>query len=181
MNGQPVAVSPAPPPADRYPGAVTRDGQTYDGTQAYARRCWNHHPDGTPYNIPGTATYDPAKPAQHADPAPDPTFGPQGDVRYFEGDIATHGLHLLFTADSDNADATTAVDEIDSIDHQVVLPPDEPNVGAAYAAELTAPVQATVTPFAGTPTVPTPYLAGSGMPTTPVSGPAGSGSSAPGH
>ena len=68
-------------------------------------------------------------------------------MRYFEGDIATHGLHLLFTADSDNADMTVPVDEIDSVDHQVVLPPNEPNVGAAYSARFTTPIEPVVTPF----------------------------------
>lgn len=177
-DGQPVAVSPAPPPSSRYPGTVRRDGVTYDGSLSYARRCWNHNPDGTPYNIPGTASYDPSKPAQAEDPAPDPTFGPQGDVRYFEGDIATHGLHLLFTSDSDNADLTTAVDEIDAVDHQAVLPPDQPDVGAAYAAQWTAPPQAVVTPFGASGlAVPQPYIAGSGVPATPVTGAAGTGSS----
>lgn len=178
-NGQPVAVSPAPAPADMYQGTVTRDGQTYDGRTVYQRRCWNHNPDGTPYNIPGTATYDQNRAAQSQDAPPDPVFGPQGDVRYFEGDIATHGLHLLFTSDSDNANLTTAVDEIDSVDHQVVLPPDQGNVGAAYSAQFTTPVETLVTPFGGPSgvAVPQPYLRGSALPSTPLSGTAGTGSS----
>ena len=177
-NGQPVAVSPAPAPADRYPGQVTAGGMTYDGTLTYQRRCWNHNPDGTPYNLPGTATYDPAKPAQQEDPAPDPTFGPQGDVRYFEGDVATHGLHLLFTADSDNADLTTAVDEIDSVDNQVVLPPGVGNVGAAYNEQLAAPIQPVVSPYGPASVVaPGVDVRGPGLPDSPVTGPSGSGSS----
>ena len=178
QNGTPVAISPVPPVADRYPGSVTKDGTTYDGTQSYNRRCWNHNADGTPYNIPGTATFNSSNSPQLPDAAPDPGFGPQGDVRYFEGDIATHGLHLLFTSDSDNAELTTAVDEMDAVDHQAVLPPDQPNVGNAYAAEWTAPPVTVVTPF-GTSglAAPQPYIAGSGVPSTPVSGLAGSGSS----
>ena len=182
QNGQPVAVSPAPAPADRYPRTVTKDGQTYNGATTYQRRCWNHNTDGTPYNIPGTATYDPNRPARQQDPAPDPNFGPQGDVRYFEGDIATHGLHLLFTSDSDNANLTAAVDEIDSVDHQVILPPDQPNVGNAYSAQYTTPIETLVTSFGGGPSaiaVPQPYLRGSGVPSTPISGTAGTGSSEP--
>jgi len=180
-GGRPVAVSPAPAPADRFPGLVRDDGQTYDGLSVYQRRCWNHNPDGTPYNIPGTATYNPKLPAQRQDPPPDPTFGPQGDVRYFEGDIATHGLHLLFTSDSDNADLTVAVDEIDAVDHQVILPPDEPDVGAAYTTRFTLPIQTVVTPYGGVSGValPQPYLRGSGLPATPLSGPAGTGSTNP--
>ncbi len=180
-KGQPVAVSPAPPPADRYAGLVKDGGEIYDGQTTYQRRCWNHNANGTPYNIPGTATYNPNLPAQKQDPAPDPKFGPQGDVRYFEGDIATHGLHLVFTSDSDNADLTTAVDEIDSVDHQVILPPDQGNVGAAYSARYTTPIEAVIAPFGGVSgvTVPQPFVRGSGVPSTPISGSAGTGSSNP--
>lgn len=196
MNGQPVAVAPAPAAANRFLGPVTDDGTTYvtDATAAqasadpetastddsFARRCWDHQPDGTPDNIPATATFDPSKPAVAPDPAPDPQFGPQGDVRYFEGDVGTHGLHLLFTSDTDNADLTTAVDEADSVDHEVVLPPDEGNVGDAYSSAATIPVVTVVTPF-GTSSLPLPqpYVAGPGLPTSPVSGAAGTGSSNP--
>ncbi|HLY81662.1 MAG TPA: hypothetical protein VKQ71_01695, partial [Acidimicrobiales bacterium] len=157
VNGQPVAVAPAPAPANRYPGLVTRDGQTYDGTQAFERRCLNHHLDGSPYNIPGTATYDSSRPAEKMDPAPDPAFGPQGDVRYLQGDVATHGLHLLFTSDSDNANATVPTDEIDSLDNQLILPPDQPNLGATATQPYVTPIQAAVTPFGtGSPPAPQP-------------------------
>ncbi|HEX4862689.1 MAG TPA: hypothetical protein VFV02_01375, partial [Acidimicrobiales bacterium] len=180
-KGKPVAVSPAPSPADRYAGLVKDDGQIYNGETTYQRRCWNHNPNGTPYNIPGTATYNSSLPAQKQDPTPDPNFGPQGDVRYFEGDIATHGLHLLFTSDSDNADQTTAVDEVDSVDHQAILPPNQGNVGASYSAQYTTPIATVIAPFAGSSgvSVPQPYLRGSGVPSTPFSGSAGTGSSNP--
>jgi hypothetical protein len=147
VDGKPVAQTPAPAPADRYPGKVRDGGQVYDGTKSYQRRCWNHHPDGTPYNIPGTATYDASKPVQAPDPAPDPAFGPQGDVRYLQGDVATHGLHLLFTSDSDNAYMTVPVDEIDSADNQLILPGDIGNVGSAASLDYSAPITAVVTPF----------------------------------
>jgi hypothetical protein len=180
VNGSPVAVSPAPAPADRYDGIVTKDGQTYDGSQSFQRRCWNHNPNGTPYNIPGTATYDSSKPAQASDPAPDATFGPQGDVRYLQGDIATHGLHLLFTSDSDNAYSTVPLDEEDSLDTQMILPPNQGNVGQAATSGLTAPVQAVARPYnVSSVNTPQPYVAGSGVPNTPVSGSDSTGSSNP--
>ncbi len=196
-GGRPVAVSPAPPSAHRFAGTVTDDGTTYvtDASVAQAsrnpqtassddtfpRRCWNHSLNGQPYNIPGTATYDAKAPARAPDPPPDPQFGPQGDVRYFEGDVATHGLHLVFTSDTDNADLTTAVDEADSVDHQVVLPPDQTDVGAAYSAQFTAPIATLVTPFgASSITPPQPFVSGAAVPSTALSGPAGTGSSNPG-
>lgn len=187
QNGRPVAVSPAPT-TNVYHGTVQKDGETFyyrGGTGPYAsepykRRCWNHSFDGTPYNISGTATYDASRRPQKQDPAPDSHFGPQGDVRYFEGDIATHGLHLLLTSDSANASLTVPVDEIDSVDYQAILPPDEPNVGAAYSQQFLTPIQAVATPLPSTQiAVPQPYVAGSGAPQSPLSGPAGTGSSNP--
>jgi hypothetical protein len=180
VAGKPVAVSPAPT-KNIFPKAVRKDGQVYlPGAEPYQRRCWNHNPNGTPYNIPGTATYNHKQPAQRPDPAPDPSFGPQGDVRYFEGDIATHGLHLIFTGDSDNADLTVPVDEIDDTDFQAILPPDQPNVGAVYSQQFLTPIQAVVTPFpVRALTLPQPFVAGSGVPTSKISGAAGTGSSNP--
>src|SRR5206468_2759385 len=55
-------------------------------TQVFQRRCWNHHPDGTPYNIPGATFFDPTNAAELPDPIPDPGFSPQGDIRYSQGD-----------------------------------------------------------------------------------------------
>jgi hypothetical protein len=116
------------------------------GATVHQRRCWNHNPDGTPYNIPGTATYDPHKPAQAPDPPPDPHFSPQGDIRYFQGDVGTHGLHLLFNGESDNANLTVPVDEVDASDNQVLLPPNQPDVGAAYTFQFVVPAVVVVTP-----------------------------------
>jgi hypothetical protein len=189
VNGVPVAVSPAPPRdtsdvpvlGESWPYPVTKDGHTYLASgEPYQRRCWNHDAAGKPYNIPGTATYDAAEPAHAEDPAPDPAFGPQGDVRYFEGDVATHGLHLLLAPETDNASLTANVDEVDSIDHEMVLPPNQSNVGALYAAQFTTPVTGMVTPFGLSPSaLPAPDVRGPGMPSSPVSGPAGTGSSNP--
>jgi hypothetical protein len=96
--------------------------------------------------------------------------------------VATHGLHLLFTADSDNANATVPVDEIDSTDTQFLLPPNEPNVGSAVNQIYTTPIQTVTTLFGGSATAPAPYAAGSGVPNSPVShrdSPGSSNSKAP--
>lgn len=106
----------------------------------YQRRCWNHHPDGSPYNLPGTLTYDPSKPADTPDPAPNPSFSPQGDIRYFQGDVGTHGLHVEIIVDSDNADTTEPVDEIDTEQRQVVLHGNQGNVGERYGHSFDKPL-----------------------------------------
>jgi hypothetical protein len=80
------------------------------GVTLYDRKCW------TP-----------------ADGLPNPSFSPQGDVRYFQGDVGTHGLHVEFIADSDNAQMTVPIDEIDTEQRQVILPGDQ---GSYQTGEL---------------------------------------------
>jgi hypothetical protein len=148
VDGKPVAETPAPDAADRFHGVVHDGGKTYRGDRTYRRRCWNHALSDAPYNIPGTATYDVSKPVQHPDPAPDHRFSPQGDVRYLQGDVATHGLHMLVVAESDNAELTVPVDEIDAADNQLILPPGVGNVGDAASRVYLLPITtAIVTPF----------------------------------
>jgi len=98
------------------------------------RRCWNHDVNGNPL------------PPGHQDAPPNPSFSPQGDVRYFQGDIGTHGLHLIFTGDTDNAQLTVPVDELDSEQVQVILPGLQPNVGEAYGRSFEEPLVATAVP-----------------------------------
>ena len=119
------------------------------GVQLNLRRCWNHHADGTPYNIKGTQSYDATKPAESPEPPPNPTFSPQGDIRYYQGDIGTHGLHVMLIADSDNAQMTVPVDEIDSEQVQVMLPGRQANVGEAYGRSFEKPLVATAAPAQG--------------------------------
>ncbi len=47
---------------------------------------------------------------------------PAGSARFFQGSIATHGLHLLFLVDSDNARQTVPLTEIVSDWRMVMLP-----------------------------------------------------------
>ncbi|MEA2645346.1 MAG: hypothetical protein QOE92_429 [Chloroflexota bacterium] len=125
------------------------------GVTLNQRRCWNHYADGTPY------------PAGMSDPAPDPNFSPQGDIRYFQGDIGTHGLHVMFIADSDNAQGTVPVEELDSEQTQVILPGRQANVGEAYGRAFEKPLVATATP-GGVLLSPAP---GSPVPNVPVPAP----------
>jgi hypothetical protein len=104
------------------------------GVTLNQRRCWNHYADGTPY------------PLGKSDPPPDPKFSPQGDVRYYQGDIGTHGLHVVFVVDSDNAYQTVPVDELDSEQVQVILPGRQENVGEAYGRSFEQPLVATAQP-----------------------------------
>jgi hypothetical protein len=69
---------------------------------------------------------------------------PPGDARYYQGSIGTHGLHLLFLAESDNARLTVPVDEIVSDWRMVMLPGDPGNVGERYGRSFEKPLVATV-------------------------------------
>ena len=65
---------------------------------------------------------------------------PQGDVRYFQGDVGTHGQHILLIADSDNAQLTVPVDEIDTEQRQVILHGRQGNVGEVYGHSFDRPL-----------------------------------------
>jgi hypothetical protein len=71
---------------------------------------------------------------------------PKGDLRFYQGDVAAHGLHLLFLAESDNASMTVPLTEIDAQQWQVILPGDPGNVGEVYGRELEKPLVAIALP-----------------------------------
>jgi hypothetical protein len=76
-----------------------------------------------------------------------------GTDHYFQGSIGTHGLHILFLADSDNARQTVPVTEIVSDWDLVMLPPSQTldksgnpvSVGEQYGRETEKPLVAVVT------------------------------------
>jgi hypothetical protein len=74
---------------------------------------------------------------------------PDGSDKYFQGDIGTHGLHLLFQLESDNARQTVPVDEIVSDQQMVFLPGDPGNVGEEYGRDFEKPLVASVSPVDG--------------------------------
>ena len=89
----------------------------------------------------------------------DPQDASVGDGRprkFWNADIATHGLHINLIADSDNAYQTVPIDEVDSEQRMVVLPPSvvDPtgtstvNVGEQFGRSVEYSPQAVVTPFA---------------------------------
>ena len=59
---------------------------------------------------------------------------------YFQGDIGTHGVHLLFQVDSDNARMTVPLDEIVFDQRQVFLPGDPGDVGEQYGRAFEKPL-----------------------------------------
>ncbi|HZQ28700.1 MAG TPA: hypothetical protein VFA94_13470 [Acidimicrobiales bacterium] len=68
---------------------------------------------------------------------------------FYQGDIGTHGVHILLIADSDNATLTVPVDEIDADQRRVILNEDPGNVGELYGRGLEKPLVTTVTPYSG--------------------------------
>jgi hypothetical protein len=97
---------------------------------------------------------------RHTDPAVDsrgrprvcwqPSDGDPGRVsprdRFWQGDIGTHGLHIQFIADSDNALTTAPVTEVDGEQRIVLLPGEQANVGERYGRSSEKPLVAVSLP-----------------------------------
>jgi hypothetical protein len=118
--------------------------------------------DGTGSD-PGIERF-PRHPDQETQPLPDGTQRkcwtsgkdaqyPGGDPAYYQGDIGTHGLHLLFQAESDNARTTEPIDQIVSDWDMKFLPPrtakggatvPNGNIGEAEGRPLEKPLVAVV-------------------------------------
>ena len=78
-----------------------------------------------------------------------PTDGvppPEGDRRFWQGSIGTHGVHILAIADSDNAGTTIPLTEIVSEQRVVVLPGNPGNVGERYGRQSEKPLVAVARP-----------------------------------
>jgi hypothetical protein len=107
-----------------------------------------------------------SNPGPHLAPAsPDPTVDSAGHPRacwtpadgdptkvlpadhFYQGDIGTHGVHILLIADSDNARTTEPVDEISAEQRRVVLPGSRGNVGEQYGRGFEKPLVAVATPL----------------------------------
>jgi hypothetical protein len=98
------------------------------GSPPKPRKCW----DGSPGP---TGDGDPAG----TDEAPNP--------RFYQGSIGTHGVHLLFLVDSDNARQQKPVDEIVSDWQMVMLPGQQSNVGEQYGRSFEKPLVPVVTDY----------------------------------
>jgi hypothetical protein len=72
---------------------------------------------------------------------------PGGDTRFWQGSIATHGLHILFLADSDNARLTVPVSEIVAETRMVMLPGQRTGaVGEQYGRGFEKPLGVAAVP-----------------------------------
>ena len=65
---------------------------------------------------------------------------------FYQGDIGTHGIHILLIAESDNATLTAPVNEIAGEFRRVILPGDPGNVGELYGRGIEKPLAVVVTP-----------------------------------
>jgi len=145
-----------------------RDDSCFDdgtGTDPGPRRRERQDTELLTYRLPGSTTDIPRKCWTPSDGLPDENFvaGPQpydptdpnspligdelGDERYFQGDIGTSGVHLLLVAESDNAQLTVPVTEIDTEQRIVVLPGQQPNVGETYGRSVEFPIESVVRPL----------------------------------
>jgi hypothetical protein len=72
---------------------------------------------------------------------------PDGSERFFQGSIGTHGLHILFLVDSDNARQTVPLTEIVAEQRMVMLPGQRgAEAGEAYGRGFEKPLVAVSTP-----------------------------------
>ena len=72
---------------------------------------------------------------------------PDGSDRFYQGSIATHGLHILLVADSDNARLTAPVTEIVGEQRMVMLPGfRDATAGEQYGRAFEKPLLAAVSP-----------------------------------
>ena len=72
---------------------------------------------------------------------------PDGSQRFFQGDIGTHGLHILLVAESDNGRQTVPLTEIVGEQRLVVLTGQrDGSVGGAYGRGFEKPLVAVVAP-----------------------------------
>ena len=74
---------------------------------------------------------------------------PPEDDTFYQGSIGTHGVHLLFLADSDNARQTVPVTEIVQDWQMVMLPGDPGNVGERYGRSFEKPLVVAAYPNSG--------------------------------
>ena len=100
------------------------------------------HLNGRSADTGPAATYN-GEPRRCWSPADGPV---DGDARFWQGSIGTHGVHILVIAESDNAHSTVPVTEIDSEQRMVVLPGDQGNVGDAYGRAPEKPLVITASP-----------------------------------
>jgi hypothetical protein len=91
-----------------------------------------------------------AEPRTTADGTPRKCWAPEdglpdGSDRFFQGSIATHGVHMLMVAESDNARTTVPVNEIVNEWQMVMLPGERPvSDGERYGRAFEKPLVATV-------------------------------------
>jgi hypothetical protein len=75
---------------------------------------------------------------------------PPWQIMPFQGAIAEHGIHVLFSQDSDNLWGPKSVDEIDGQQWRFEVPMRTPtNVLVPYGANVSAKLVPVVLPYAG--------------------------------
>jgi len=131
-----------------------RDDSCFDdgtGTDPGPRRRERSDNETRTYRLPGGTIDIPRTCWKPSDGPPNEGFVADqdeiGDERYFQGDIGATGAHILFIADSDNAQLTVPVTEIDTEQRIVVLPGYQSNVGETYGRSVEFPLTTVVRPL----------------------------------
>lgn len=130
------------PIARPWPGEASTEQRVKDGYVSEWQQYWDSHP--------GVQGYP--RPASYADltcnPAADPATTPPWQRTPFQGAFAQHGIHFLFTHDSDNATLPVPVDEVAGQQWRFEVSMNQPtNVMLPYSLNVSAPLQTAVTPY----------------------------------
>jgi hypothetical protein len=131
-----------------WPGEATSDPRVQAGYLAY----WQH------YRASHPALKKFARPTSYSDLVCDPSKAINGDafanpstppwkIMPFQGAIGEHGVHFLFTQDSDNTFGPKNTDEVDGQQWRFEVPMQSPtNVLVPYGLDVSAKLVAVATP-----------------------------------
>lgn len=134
-----------------WPGEATSDARVQAGYVAYWQQYWATHRNVQKF----------ARPTSYSDLVCDPSKAVNGNafanrstppwkIMPFQGAIGEHGVHFLFTQDSDNTMGPKNTDEVDGQQWRFEVPMQSPhNVLVPYGLDVSAKLVAVATPGVG--------------------------------
>jgi hypothetical protein len=137
--------APVPRP---WPGEASTDRRVQDGYVAYWQHYQDTHPEVQGFDRPKSYSDLKCQPsaAVHGNPFANPNL-PPWKIMPFQGAIGEHGVHFLFTQDSDNTFSPENTDEVDGQQWRFEVPMATPqNVALPYGLDVSAKLIAVAAP-----------------------------------